>query len=102
MKNYYNKTLFAVTRTKGKAWDINKPMRSQQQWDEHAAFMDKLVSDGFIVLGGPLGGEGNALLIIEASDENEIRKKLSQDNWSQMNILEIKDIQPWNILLQSK
>jgi uncharacterized protein YciI len=102
MKNYYDKTLYVVTRTKSNAWNINKPMRSQEGWDEHAVFMDKLTADGFILLGGPLGKEGITLLIIEASNENEIREKLSQDNWSQMNILEIKDIQPWNILLQSK
>jgi hypothetical protein len=34
-------------------------MREQDAWDEHAAFMEALVDDGFVVLGGPIG-EGNA------------------------------------------
>ena len=39
---------------------------SPEQWDEHAAFMNALVDDGFVVLGGPLGDEGKILLIIKA------------------------------------
>ena len=32
-------------------------MREQDGWDEHARFMNGLVDDGFIVLGGPLEGD---------------------------------------------
>ena len=95
------RTLFAVVRTKGDAWDAAKPMRSQQQWSEHAAFMDGLAAQGFIVLGGPLGETGDVLFAVKASDEGEIRATLQQDPWSKSGMLEVKSIQPWSILLES-
>ena len=48
-------TYFAIVRTRGERWDANRPMRQQEQWAEHAAFMDALADDGFVILGGPLG-----------------------------------------------
>jgi uncharacterized protein YciI len=94
-------TLFAVVRTKGDAWDKAKPMRSQREWTEHAAFMDGLAVQGFIVLGGPLGDTGDFLLAIRAADEPEIMATLGRDPWSKSGILAIKSIQPWTILLDS-
>ena len=41
---------FAVRLVHGPGWDASRPIRKQDGWDEHAAFMDGLVDDGFIVL----------------------------------------------------
>jgi len=95
------RALFAVVRTRGEAWDAAKPMRSQQQWSEHAVFMDNLAAQGFVVLGGPLGETGDFLFAVKATDESEIRTTLQQDPWSKSGMLEVKSIQPWTILLQS-
>jgi len=95
------RTLFAVVRTKGQAWDVAKPMRSQPQWSEHALFMDRLAADGFVILGGPLGHSGDILLAIKATDESEVKFTLQRDPWSQAGILKLKSIQPWTILLES-
>jgi uncharacterized protein YciI len=94
------KHLFAVTRTHGPAWDGGKPMEAQEKWAEHATFMNQLAADGFIVLGGPLGQSGDVLLVIDATDANEINAALARDPWSQLGLLAIKEIQPWTILLQ--
>ena len=72
-------TLFAVTRIKGQAWDADKPLRSQHQWPEHATFMERLASDVFVVLGGPLGDGDKVLLVIDAADENEIQSTLARN-----------------------
>jgi hypothetical protein len=48
-------TYYAVTRERGPNWDPARPMREQDGWDDHAAFMDALAEEGFVVLGGPLG-----------------------------------------------
>jgi uncharacterized protein YciI len=96
------KTVFAVTRTKGKAWDDTKPLRSQSEWTEHAAFMNALADSGFIVLGGPLEDTRDVLLIIDAATEQEVRSKLSEDPWSETALLEIKSIQRWSVLLESR
>ena len=45
--------------------------------DEHAAFMDGLVDDGFVVLGGPVGDGEQTLHVVEAADENDIRARLA-------------------------
>ena len=94
------KHLFAVTRTHGPAWDGGKLMQEQQKWTEHATIMNQLAADGFIVLGGPLGQSGDVLLVIDATDTNEINAALARDPWSQLGLLATKEIQPWTILLQ--
>ena len=93
--------LFAVIRTRGAAWEPAKTMRSQRQWSEHASFMDHLAADGFVVLGGPLGDGPDVLLAISATDEGEVRFVLQQDPWSKSEILILKSIQPWTILLEA-
>ena len=54
----------AVRRIRGRAWDASLPMRAQAQWAEHAAFMNALAADGFVVPGGPLGSGEEVLLIV--------------------------------------
>ena len=95
------KTLFVVTRTRGSAWDPDQPMNLQEQWPAHATFMDELATLRFIVLGGPVGDEGNILLVVDAADEAEVRSTLEGDPWSQLGILELDSIQRWTVLLQA-
>ena len=73
-------------------------MREQPQWDEHAAFMDSLVEDGFVVLGGPLGdGEKRFLLIVDAESEEETEARLADDPWTGAGFLRIAGVEPWQI-----
>jgi hypothetical protein len=46
--------LFAVTRTRGSRWNYARTLEEQEAWESHAAFMNDLVDDGFVLLGGPL------------------------------------------------
>ena len=55
----------------GPNWDPGCPIRGQDGWDKHAAFMDGLVDDGFIILGGPVGDGEETLHAVEAADEDE-------------------------------
>jgi uncharacterized protein YciI len=77
-------------------------MREQDGWDEHAQFMDALVDDGFIVLGGPLAGGVETLHAISAASEDEVRRRLAEDNWHQTGMLAIKSIEPWTIVLDGR
>ena len=95
------KRLFVVTRVRGKAWDSTKPMRLQKQWPEHAAFMDELADNRFVMLGGPLDDGPKTLLVIDSSGEAEIRSTLAQDPWSKSRLLELESIQLWTVLLQA-
>ena len=73
-------------------------MEEQAGWDEHAAFMNGLVDRGFVALGGPVGDEGRVLLIVRATDEQEIRATLAEDPWSETLLL-VTSIEPWTIRL---
>jgi uncharacterized protein len=93
---------FLVENAKGPSWDHSRGRRDQEGWDEHAAFMDRLAEDGFIVLGGPIGeGDGeNTLLVIEADDEASVRGRLAEDPWSE-KVLTIVSIRPWSVWLRA-
>lgn len=93
---------FAVTLLHGPGWDVSRPIRQQHAWDEHAAFMDGLVDDGFIVLGGPIGDGDEVLLVIEATHEGEITTRLAEDPWASMELLRIGRIQPWAVWLDGR
>lgn len=87
-----------MRRRRGPAWNAALTLREQAGWGAHAAFMNALAAEGFVVLGGPLG-DGDTLLIVDAADEDTIAKRLANDPWSLTGLLEIASIQPWTILL---
>ena len=89
---------FALTEACGPAWDPSRDRREQDGWDEHAAFMDALVDDGFVLLGGPIGDGRRVMLLVEAEDEREIRERLAADPWLP-GVLEIESIEPWLLWL---
>jgi uncharacterized protein YciI len=94
---------FLVENAKGPAYDHSRGRREQAGWDEHAEFMDGLVEDGFIVLGGPMGeGDGdNTLLVVDAPDEESVRTRLAEDPWSE-TILTIDSVRPWSVWLRAE
>jgi uncharacterized protein YciI len=93
--------LFAVTRTRGPAFDANRAIEEQADWKGHAAFMNALHDEGFVVLGGPLEGTPDVLLIIRARDEKEVVARFAEDCWSKHDLLRIKSIAPWQLRLGS-
>lgn len=70
------KNAFLAISSAGPNRDRSKGTREQPFWNEHAAFIDQLVVEGFILMGGPLVDEGGSLLIFNAQDEDEVRAKL--------------------------
>ena len=88
-----------VLRRSGPEYDHSKPLEEQSGWLEHAAFMDGLVEDGFIVLGGVLGDEVRTAHAVEAASEQEIRDRLARDPWSGSHLV-VDSIDPWTIRLQ--
>ena len=93
---------FAVRLVHGQAWEPSCPIRDQDGWEEHAAFMDGLVEDGFVILGGPVGGGEQTLHAVEATDEDEIRARLGRDPWASAGLLQIGTIEPWSLWLDSR
>ena len=92
---------YAVFRERVDHWHTRIPMRQQEQWDEHAAFMDALVDEGFIVLGGPIGDGEKVLLIVVAESEQTIERRFADDPWTSLGLLRTISIEPWEILLKA-
>jgi uncharacterized protein YciI len=93
---------FAVRLRRGGPWDWSRDLREQDGWEEHARFMDSLVDEGFIVLGGPLGNDGEILHAISAPSEEAVRQRLAEDNWAQNAMLTVTSVESWTILLGAR
>jgi uncharacterized protein YciI len=93
---------FAVTLIHGPGWDAARPIRAQDGWDEHAGFMDGLVDDGFLIVGGPLGGGERTLHLVEAEDEDAIAPRLAADPWATADMLRIGSVEPWALWLDGR
>ena len=100
------KNTFLAVSSAGPNSDSSKGTREQPFWDEHAAFIDQLVEDDFILMGGPLVDEGGmphgALLVLNAKDENEVREKLKNDPWFEHGILKLESIKRWQIFIDTR
>ena len=93
--------LFAVTEIRGGPWDRSQPLDGQAGWREHAQFMDRLVEEGFVALGGPLEGEREVLLIVRAEDEAEVLNRLGPDPWIRSGHLRLGSVLRWTLRLGS-
>ena len=91
--------IFAVTLARGGPWDWSCGLREQQGFEQHAQFMDALVDEGFILLGGPLALEREVLHIVRARSEQELRDRLSADPWHRNGMLTVSSIRSWTVLL---
>jgi len=94
--------IYAVRLERGGPWDWSRDLREQDGFDEHARFMDSLVDDGFILLGGPLEGGRDVLHVVSAPSEQAVRERLAQDNWAQSGMLTVTSIEAWTILLDAR
>ena len=89
------KNTFIAISSAGPNRDQSKGTREQPFWDEHAAFIDQLVEEDFILMGGPL-------LIVNAKDENEVREKLKNDPWARHGILKLDSVKRWEIFIDKR
>ncbi|HYZ19043.1 MAG TPA: hypothetical protein VE615_05830 [Gaiellaceae bacterium] len=93
---------FVVRLERGGPWDWSRGMREQDGWDDHARFMDGLVDEGFIVLGGPLEGERETMHVVRAESEDAIRERWATDPWWLNGMLTPKSIERWEIVLDGR
>ena len=93
------KRLFFILRTRGANWNRDLELEQQERWSAHADFMNGLAQEGFIVLGGPLEGTPNVLLLAMAESEDEVRRRLAADIWAQRDMLRVERVAPWNLKL---
>ena len=92
----------AVTMVRGPAFDESRGIREQDAWEEHAAFMDALVEEGLIILGGPFGDGRQTMLILATEDEDRVRGRMAEDPWAEMDLLRVGSAEPWQIWLDGR
>ena len=92
---------FIVLRRRGPDYDHARPLEQQLEWPAHAAFMDRLVETGFVVLGGPLADEHRVVLAVEGESEEDVRATLARDPWSGTHLV-IDSVDAWTIRLDGR
>jgi hypothetical protein len=94
-------TFHVVLRRAGPEWDAAQPLEGQSGWDAHASFMDGLVDDGFILLGGPLETDDRTVHVVEAESEDAVRATLARDPWSGTHLV-VDAVERWTLRLDSR
>jgi uncharacterized protein YciI len=89
-----------ILRQSGLEFDPARPLEEQTGWGDHAAFMDSLVEQGHIVLGGPLPN-GCVAHAFEADSEDEVRAIWARDPWHQSHLV-LESVEPWDIRLDGR
>jgi uncharacterized protein YciI len=89
--------LYAVMRTRGGAWKEGVSVERQYDYQGHIDYIEKLRAEGFIVAAGGLDGTKDALLIVRAQDEHEIKVKLEWDSWTANDLLRTTLVAPWTV-----
>jgi uncharacterized protein YciI len=93
---------YAVTRVAGSAW-TDGGIAAQSAIADHAAFMNSLADDGFVLFAGPLAGTEHrrlrALVIVTAASEEDVRDRLADDPWTVSQHLQIESVEPWNVFV---
>ena len=93
--------MYLVTLTRsGPEWNPTKPAEQQARWSEHASYMDNLVAQGIVVLGGPLGDEHRVVLAVDADDAATVRAIVALDPWSDSH-LQLDAVEDWTIRLDA-
>jgi uncharacterized protein YciI len=89
----------AVRQRRGGPWNWARDLRGQVGFDDRARFVDDLVDSGFIVLGGPLQGDREVLIIVSAPGEDAVRQRFADDPWVRSGMLTLTTVERWTILL---
>lgn len=92
-------SLYVVESTAGVRRDLSKGTREQAHWDVHAEFIDALVDEGIIALGGPFPDEGGAMIVVRAESEADVRARLASDPWYVNEILTLAGVHRWEIFI---
>lgn len=92
---------YVIRVERGGPWDWSRDMRKQDGWDDHAAYMDAILEDGFLLMAGPLEGDRYTLWLVEAESEDQIRRRMAEDPWAANGMLRPVQIERWTIVMDA-
>ena len=87
-------------RQAGPEFDPAKPLEEQSGWAEHADYMDALLEEGHVVLGGTLPN-GATAHAFQAESEDELRAIWARDPWHGSHLV-LESVEPWDIRLDGR
>lgn len=94
--------LWVVNRAPGKGWVEGPSVTEQPDWDAHAAMMDRMHGEGFVLLAGPLGTTPfEAMMVVRADSEAEVRERFAPDPWVVRDISRLVRVVRWHVRLGS-
>jgi len=96
------KKTFVIFFIPGTTWIAGKTSREQAHWTEHAAFMDALFEDGVVIMGGPYADYSSVMVVLEASDESEVRELFKRDPFVVHGIFRISSVHEWLVFLDAR
>jgi hypothetical protein len=88
-----------LIRQSGPEFESGEPLEAQSGWREHAEYMDALVEERFVLLGGPIGG-GRVVHVVAAPSEDDLRATFARDPWSGSHLV-LESVDPWEIRLDA-
>jgi uncharacterized protein YciI len=93
--------LWVVNRAAGTGWDAARKVTEQEDWPAHAALMDAMHADGFVLLAGPISGTPSfeAMMVVRAETEGEVRERFAPDPWVVKDISRIVRVVRWHVRL---
>ena len=95
-------TFHVIVHRSGPEWNHGAPIEGQSGWEAHAAFMDGLVEQGALIMGGPLEDVRYTMHVIQAESEQGVRDLFATDPWWVNGMLRPVSIERWTILLDSR
>jgi uncharacterized protein YciI len=93
---------YVVRLRRGGPWDFSRDMREQAGWDAHARYMDDLSDAGFFLMAGPLEGDREVLLLVEAESEAAVRERLAEDPWAPSGMLRPVSVERWTVVIDAR
>ena len=93
-------TYFVVRSEQGPAWNPALGMREQPLWEEHRSYINRMLSENEMLLGGPIRTDGpyRAMIVVLASSATEVRARLAEDPWYREGVLREVSIENWDII----
>ena len=76
-------------------------VREQPGWDEHAAFVDELVAQGIMVMGGPLSDHSGSLSLYEGVSVEEARRIAERDPWIDNGVFVLEEVREWSVIVDA-
>jgi uncharacterized protein YciI len=93
------RTVRVLVRWKaGPTW-TSGAVDDQPGWDEHAAYIDDLISRGIFVMGGPFADRSGSLSVLENVTEQEARELIAADPFVANGVFELEEVRAWNIFV---